>query len=319
MSGATTTSSTPAARGRARGHDVAEGPTSPAVGRDEWVARHGDDRAAAAARSARSRQRLARGPVVGVARALRRGRLPAFRSSPTAATSAASAFDTVALHAARARPQRRRRLGRPARPRLRRLLRRSARTPTRCLSSDQFGIHLPTIVVDPDRRRRSARVVGFLVGLPSRRLAGDYLAIVTLFFGQLFLTRHDERRRPRSAHNVTGGPNGILDASTRSSFFGRDARRRSDGRRLQRRLPLRRARRLRRRLRRAALRQPLAHGPRLALAARGPARRRGDGHAGQLAQADGVRLRRRGRRADRDDLRRAERERLPADLLRSRS
>ena len=32
------------------------------------------------------------------------------------------------------------------------------------------------------------RIVGLLLGLPSRRLSGDYLAIVTLFFLQLFQT-----------------------------------------------------------------------------------------------------------------------------------
>ena len=56
------------------------------------------------------------------------------------------------------------------------------------LASDHYGIHLWSIVVDPDRRRRSAPAAGFLLGLPSRRLSGDYLAIVTLFFLQLFQT-----------------------------------------------------------------------------------------------------------------------------------
>ena len=31
-------------------------------------------------------------------------------------------------------------------------------------------------------------ILGFLLALPSRRLSGDYLAIVTLFFGQIFVT-----------------------------------------------------------------------------------------------------------------------------------
>ena len=31
-------------------------------------------------------------------------------------------------------------------------------------------------------------ILGLLLGLPSRRLTGDYLAIVTLFFLQLFQT-----------------------------------------------------------------------------------------------------------------------------------
>ena len=62
------------------------------------------------------------------------------------------------------------------------------------LDSDHYGIHLWSIVVDPDHRRRSARLPGFLLGLPSRRLSGDYLAIVTLFFLQLFQTLTVERR-----------------------------------------------------------------------------------------------------------------------------
>ena len=50
-------------------------------------------------------------------------------------------------------------------------------------------------------------------------------------------------------------------------------------------------------------RQQLAHGARLALAARGLARGRDDGHAGQPAEADRVRVRRGGRGPDRDALR----------------
>src|SRR6059058_508137 len=43
------------------------------------------------------------------------------------------------------------------------------------LSSDQFDIHLPTLVVIPIVVAVGA-ITGFLVGLPSRRLSGDYLA-----------------------------------------------------------------------------------------------------------------------------------------------
>jgi ABC-type branched-subunit amino acid transport system permease subunit len=76
------------------------------------------------------------------------------------------------------------------------------------LDSDKFGIHLPTLVSVPLIVAIGA-VVGFLLGLPSRRLTGDYLAIVTLFFLQLFqtiTTNGDDA----FGHNVTGGPNGIL-------------------------------------------------------------------------------------------------------------
>src|SRR5579872_7256660 len=53
------------------------------------------------------------------------------------------------------------------------------------LSSSKFGIHwqawasIPVVVT-------GAILLGFFLALPSRRLVGDYLAIVTLFFGQMF-------------------------------------------------------------------------------------------------------------------------------------
>ena len=63
-------------------------------------------------------------------------------------------------------------------------------------------------------------MIGLLVGLPSRRLAGDYLAIVTLFFLQLFqtLTTNGDNA---FGHNVTGGPFGLLNVDP-YSFFGHD-------------------------------------------------------------------------------------------------
>ena len=76
------------------------------------------------------------------------------------------------------------------------------------LDSDKFGIHLPTLVSVPLIVAIGA-LVGLLLGLPSRRLTGDYLAIVTLFFLQLFqtLTTNGDSA---FGHNLTGGPNGIL-------------------------------------------------------------------------------------------------------------
>jgi branched-chain amino acid transport system permease protein len=76
------------------------------------------------------------------------------------------------------------------------------------LDSDKFGVHLPTLLSVPLIVAVGA-VVGFLLGLPSRRLTGDYLAIVTLFFLQLFqtiTTNGDDA----FGHNISGGPNGIL-------------------------------------------------------------------------------------------------------------
>ena len=169
------------------------------------------------------------------------------------------------------------------------------------LSSDHYGIHLPTIVAIPTVVVIGA-VVGFLVGLPSRRLTGDYLAIVTLFFLQLFLTV-TTNGDDLFGHNVTGGANGLLNVDP-FSFFGRAIPVSGEGGvfnvaylyvALAFFVVVFVA---------AAVRQPLPHGPRVALAPRGPARRRGDGDARQLAQADELRVRRRDRGAHRHARRR---------------
>ena len=57
-----------------------------------------------------------------------------------------------------------------------------------------------------------------MVGLPSRRLSGDYLAIVTLFFLQLFQTLTTNGDSV-IGHDITGGPFGILNVDP-FSFFG---------------------------------------------------------------------------------------------------
>ena len=82
------------------------------------------------------------------------------------------------------------------------------------LDSPQFGLHLPTIVTVPVVVVVGA-LIGLMVGLPSRRLSGDYLAIVTLFFLQLFQTLATNGDNV-SGHNITGGPFGI-STSTRSA------------------------------------------------------------------------------------------------------
>ena len=84
------------------------------------------------------------------------------------------------------------------------------------LSSDHYDIHLPSIVAILLVGVIGA-FVGFLVGLPSRRLTGDYLAIVTLFFLQLFLTV-TTNGDDLFGHNVTGGANGILRVDPLSIF-----------------------------------------------------------------------------------------------------
>lgn len=82
------------------------------------------------------------------------------------------------------------------------------------LSSDQLGVHLATELTILVVVVLSAGL-GYLLGLPSRRLLGDYLAIVTLFFGQAFVefaTNADRLGLPFiGAQNLTGGPNGITN------------------------------------------------------------------------------------------------------------
>ncbi len=88
------------------------------------------------------------------------------------------------------------------------------------LGSDKYDVHVPTILLVPLVVVAGA-VVGFLVGLPSRRLVGDYLAIVTLFFLQIFLTIGLNGDDLFGLGNVTGGPNGILRVDP-LSFFGHE-------------------------------------------------------------------------------------------------
>jgi branched-chain amino acid transport system permease protein len=87
------------------------------------------------------------------------------------------------------------------------------------LSSDQFDVHLTTPVVIVITVLVGA-ALGFVVGLPSWRLSGDYLAIVTLFAYQIFLSvatnGHD-----LFGVDVTGGVNGISNLDP-FDFFGRE-------------------------------------------------------------------------------------------------
>ena len=85
--------------------------------------------------------------------------------------------------------------------------------------STKFGYHLPTLVSVPLVIVVGA-LSGLLLGLPSRRLSGDYLAIVTLFFLQLFqtLTTNGDSA---FGHDITGGPNGILGVDP-FNLFGHD-------------------------------------------------------------------------------------------------
>jgi ABC-type branched-subunit amino acid transport system permease subunit len=81
------------------------------------------------------------------------------------------------------------------------------------LASPKFGVHWDTLAILPVVVVATA-LLGFLVALPSRRLLGDYLAIVTLFVGQLFVTVYQNGNKMSvlgftRSYDVTGGPNGI--------------------------------------------------------------------------------------------------------------
>lgn len=90
------------------------------------------------------------------------------------------------------------------------------------LSSDFSGVHLPTPITLVIITGVSA-LFGLLLGLPSLRLIGDYLAIVTLGFGLVFvqlmtsLTRVSLPGREGSI-DLTGGPNGIVNLDPLSIF-----------------------------------------------------------------------------------------------------
>jgi ABC-type branched-subunit amino acid transport system permease subunit len=74
------------------------------------------------------------------------------------------------------------------------------------------GIHLPSYLSIPLVMLATAGI-GLLVGLPSRRLVGDYLAIVTLFFGEAFVEFTNN-----VAPATLGGPNGIVGIDPISVF-----------------------------------------------------------------------------------------------------
>jgi ABC-type branched-subunit amino acid transport system permease subunit len=94
------------------------------------------------------------------------------------------------------------------------------------LASTHSGHHWPAEAAIPVAIVVAA-LVGLLVGLPSRRLVGDYLAIVTLFFGQAFVVFVNNANRidfPFIGHtDLTGGANG-LDNIDPIDIFGYELR-----------------------------------------------------------------------------------------------
>ena len=73
------------------------------------------------------------------------------------------------------------------------------------LGSPQFGVHWPFWMVLP-LCGLSACVFGVLLGAPTLRLRGDYLAIVTLGFGEIIRIFLNNLNAPI---NITNGPQGI--------------------------------------------------------------------------------------------------------------
>lgn len=86
------------------------------------------------------------------------------------------------------------------------------------VSSDHLPAHWPTWVSIPIIVIASA-LLGALLSLPSRRLVGDYLAIMTLFFAQVFIELvRNAPRLPGVEVDLTGGPNGITGVDPWSLF-----------------------------------------------------------------------------------------------------
>ncbi len=75
------------------------------------------------------------------------------------------------------------------------------------LASPHFGLHLPFLLALPLVVAGTA-ASGVLIGAPTLRLGGDYLAIVTLGFGEITYLLLLNLDRPV---NITNGPSGIID------------------------------------------------------------------------------------------------------------
>lgn len=88
------------------------------------------------------------------------------------------------------------------------------------LASPHFGLHLPFWVIIPVGLVLAA-IAGALLGAPTLKLRGDYLAIVTLGFGEIVRIFMNNLDAPI---NITNGPQGInrVDAFSIAGFsFGR--------------------------------------------------------------------------------------------------
>ena len=94
------------------------------------------------------------------------------------------------------------------------------------LASPHFGLHLPFWVILPIGAGVAA-IFGILLGAPTLKLRGDYLAIVTLGFGEIIRILLNNLSRPV---NITNGPQGVaridpfrigtFDFSTTETWLG---------------------------------------------------------------------------------------------------
>ncbi len=82
------------------------------------------------------------------------------------------------------------------------------------LSSPRWGLHWPAVATIPIAMAAAA-LIGALLGFSSRRLLGDYYAIVTLFFAEAFASFTNVT----NPGNITGGANGLPRVDP-ISFFG---------------------------------------------------------------------------------------------------
>jgi branched-chain amino acid transport system permease protein len=82
------------------------------------------------------------------------------------------------------------------------------------LASPHFGLHLPflpaMVIVS-----LVSMIAGILIGAPTLRLQGDYLAIVTLGFGEIVYLLLVNLDRPI---DITGGPNGLIQIDPPTIF-----------------------------------------------------------------------------------------------------
>ena len=157
------------------------------------------------------------------------------------------------------------------------------------LASPHFGLHLPFWVILPIGAA-VACLFGVLLGAPTLKLRGDYLAIVTLGFGEIIRIFLNNLSQPV---NITNGPQGItlIDPFRIGGFELRQQRHASSASTFTG--PIKYYYFLLARAARGHRHQPaaagLAHRPRLGGDPRGRDRRARDGH--QHAQHEAARLR----------------------------